>query len=292
MENRYKKIALPLRVLLIFAAGIIFAININSFVNSAELYPGGFSGLALLLQRFFLEKFQIKLPYSLLTYIFNLFPVYIGFRYIGKKFTLLSLLLIVVSGLFTDLFASIFPDFFVTDDRILCSVFGGILNAVAVALCLFAESSSGGTDFIAIYIADKTGKSAWNLIFGLNCVILFIAGLLFGWNSALYSVVFQFASTQALNFIYKKYAKTTLLIITDHHEEVYAVIKDLTNHDATVFYGRGKYSGKEKKMLYSVVSSSESGQLEKEIRKVDPDAFINVMQSKEIIGKFFRRAAD
>nr|MCR4823260.1 DUF2179 domain-containing protein [Treponema sp.] len=136
------------------------------------------------------------------------------------------------------------------------------------------------------------GKSAWNLIFAFNCIVLAIAGLLFGWDKALYSIIFQFTSTQAINFFYKKYAKTTLLIITDHADSIYSVIKELTNHTATVFEGKGEYSGKSHQLLYTVVSSSESGKLEKAIRTVDPNAFINVLQSKEIVGRFFRRAND
>lgn len=288
MQNFTKKQPVALRVVLIVIASLIFAVNINTFVHSADLFPGGFAGVALLVQQAADKYFGIKLPYSILTYSMNIVPVIIGFKFIGKKFTVLSCILIVVSGLLTDFL----PYIYVTDDKILCSVFGGLLNAVAVCLCLFAESSSGGTDFIAIYISEKTGKSAWNIILAFNCLVLCIAGLLFGWDAALYSIVFQYASTQAINFLYKKYSKTTLLIITSMPDEVYAVIRDLTNHDATVFTGKGEYSGMERNLLYSVVSSSESGYLEKAIRQTDPGAFINVLQSKAIIGKFFKRAND
>lgn len=288
MSDFNKKQKMPLRILLILAASVLFALNISTFVHSANLFPGGFSGLALLIQKCFEKYLNIHLPYSVLVYSFNIFPIIIGFKFIGKKFTFLSCILIILSGLLTDFL----PNIFVTDDLVLCSIFGGVINAVAVSLCLFAESSSGGTDFIAIYIADKTGKSAWNIIFCFNVIILVVAGLLFGWTSALYSIIFQFASTQALNIFYKKYSKTTLIIITDKDEEIYQIIKNQTNHDATIFTGKGAYSGNEKKMLYTVVSSAESGRLEKTIRQTDPNVFINVLQSKEIIGKFFKRAND
>ena len=292
MNRNDRPLPLILRVILVLAAGVLFALNIHSFVNVAGLFPGGISGVALLVQRLALDLFSVRLPYSLLTWALNVVPVAVGFRFIGRRFTILSVLLIVSSGLLADLFDSLFPGLFVTDDRMLCCVFGGFLNAVSVALCLFAESSSGGTDFIAIYISERTGKSAWNAIFAANCAVLLVAGLLFGWDSALYSIIFQFASTQALNFLYRKYSKTTLLIVTDRPDDVYGVIRSLTNHDATVFTGVGEYSGREKRLLYSVVSDTETGRLEREIRRVDPDAFINVLQSKEIIGKFFKRRAD
>ena len=264
------------------------AVNIKTFVHSGNLFPGGFTGLALLIQEA-IQKFSgHNVPFSVLVYDLNIFPVVIGFLWIGKKFTFYSVVMIVVSGLLTDFV----PGFYLTQDVLLCSIFGGILNAVSISLCLLAGSSSGGTDFIAIFIAEKTGKSAWNYILAFNVGVLLTAGILFGWNAALYSIIFQFVSTQALNVLYKKYEKTTLLIITDNDEEIYKIIHEKTNHDATVFVGKGCFKNVEHKLLYTVVSSQESGALEKQIRKADPNAFINVLQSKDIVGRFFKRAND
>ncbi len=276
------------RLLLVLIGAAIMAVNIKTFVHSANLFPGGFTGLALLIQEAILKFSGHNVPYSVLVYGLNIFPVVIGFLWIGKKFTFYSVVMIVVSGLLTDFV----PSFYLTQDVLLCSIFGGILNAVSISLCLFAGSSSGGTDFIAIFIAEKTGKSAWNYILAFNVAVLLAAGLLFGWNAALYSIIFQFVSTQALNVLYKKYEKTTLLIITDKDEEIYKIIHEKTNHDATVFVGKGCFKNVEHKLLYTVVSSQESGSLEKLIRKTDPDAFINVLQSKDIVGRFFKRAND
>lgn len=279
------------RLFLVVLGGFLLAVNIVTFARPANLFPGGFTGISLLIQDIFQKYLNLKIPYSLVNYGLNAIPVFIGIKYIGKKFTFFSIVMIFVSGIFTDLLANC-SFLHLTDDMLLCSVFGGILNGTAISLCLFAGASSGGTDFIAIFISEKTGKSAWNLIFGFNCCVLFTAGLLFGWDKALYSIIFQFTSTQVINTLYKKYSKTTLLIITDKPAEVYAKIKELTNHAATVFEGRGEFTGKTHKMVYTVVSSSESGSLEKALRTVDPNAFINVIKSKEIIGRFFKRAND
>lgn len=276
------------RLFLVLVGAALMAVNINTFVHSGNLFPGGFTGLALLIQETILKFSGHNFPYSVLAYALNVGPVIIGFMFIGKKFTLYSVVMIVVSGLLTD----ILPGFDLTDDVLLCSIFGGMINAVSISLCLFAGSSSGGTDFIAIFISEKTGKSAWNYILAFNVAVLFTAGILFGWNAALYSIIFQFVSTQTLNILYKKYEKTTLLIITDNYEEIYRIIHEKTNHDATVFTGTGCYKNAEHKLLYTVVSAQESGSLEKEIRSADPNAFINVLQSKNILGRFFKRAND
>ncbi|MCQ2592248.1 MAG: YitT family protein [Treponema sp.] len=276
------------RLVLCVLGALLMAVNINTFVHSANLIPGGFSGLALLIQNISQKYFGLKLPFSILVYIFNIYPIYIGFKHIGKKFTLYSMVMIILSGLLTD----IIPGLKITDDILLCSIFGGICNAVAINFCLLADSSSGGTDFISIYVSEKTGQSAWNYIMAGNVCVLIVAGILINWNAALYSIIFQYVSTQVLNFLYKRYEKITLLIVTDKPDEIYKIIKEQTNHDATVFNGKGCFQGTEHPMVYSVVSGSESGKLEKQIRLADPEAFINVIRSKSIVGRFFKRSLD
>src|SRR5574344_401966 len=276
------------RTALVLAGAVLMAINLNTFVHTANLFPGGFTGLALLIQRAVLKYANFEIPFTVLYLVLNAFPVYISFRYIGKKFTLSSLLMIVVSSLLTD----VIPGFNVTSDVLLCSVFGGLMNGIAIMCCLSADATSGGTDFIAIYFSERHGKDMWNAIFLGNCVILAIAGFLFGWTSALYSIIFQFASTQVLNMLYRRYQKTTLLIITDKPDELYHIIHEETNHGATRFEGTGCYRNSPKHMLDAVVSGDEVQSLSKELRKADPSAFINVLQTKELLGKFFTRPND
>lgn len=277
-----------IRFILVTAGAVLMAMNINTLVHSAGLLPGGFAGITLLLQEIFFKFFGISIPYSLFYWALNIVPAVICFKTVGKNFTLYSIYMIILSGILTDFI----PGLKITDDVLLCAIFGGIVNATAVSLCLFAGATSGGTDFISIYISQRTGRSAWGLIFGLNCIVLVIAGILFGWDRALYSIIFQYTSTQVLNLLYKRYNKTTLLIITDKTDEIYQLIHSLTNHDATLFTGKGCYQGAERHMLYTVVSSEEASGLIREIRKIDEGAFINVLQTKDLMGRFFVKARD
>ncbi len=271
-----------LNVLLVVIAAILMAVNINTFVYTAGLLPGGFTGIVLLIQNIFLKYFNIKIPYSLFLWILNLWPALICLKNIGKRFTILSILMIVVSGLATDFI----PGFFVTDDILLCAIFGGIINGISICLCLFVGATSGGTDFISIYLSEKKGISAWNYIFAGNCLVLAIFGLTFGWTRALYAIIFQFVTTQIINLIYKRYQKVTLLIITDKVDQVYQIIHDTTNHDATIFTGKGSYQGAERKMIYTIVGKDQEAKLVHEIMKIDPKAFVNVLETKALLGNF------
>ncbi|MGP1475194.1 MAG: YitT family protein [Treponema sp.] len=276
------------RSVLIVLGAVLYAVNLNTFVYSANLFPGGFAGIALLITRS-TEKFAgISIPYSAVYLLLNAFPVYISFRFIGKKFTIFSLVMILLSSVLKDFL----PVFMITDDVLLCSIFGGLLSGLSIMFCLYADATSGGTDFIAIYFSERKKKNMWNVIFAGNCVVLAVAGLIFGWDRALYSIIFQFASTQVLNMLYHRYQKSTLLIITEKPDEIFDIISKNTNHAATKFEGTGCYKNTKKTLLYTVVSSDEAAVLFKLIEKADPQAFVNALKTKDLLGKFFTRPND
>lgn len=282
IERKHPHFYQYFRIIIVIIASLLYAWNLCCFAKSADLLPGGISGVSLLLQHIIKSIFHVTVPYSVFNILLNLFPVYIGFRYIGKKFTLYSILTILLSSIFVD----ILPDYIFTTDILLISIFGGLINGFAIALCLNVGTTTGGTDFISIYMSQQKGMDAWNYILFGNVIILLIAGAMFGWSIALYSIIYQFCSTQIIQMLYKRYQKETLFIISDKADEIYRLIKDTTNHDATLFHGIGCYEAKEKEMIYSVINTDARRQLLPLIHSVDPHAFINVVKTEELAGRF------
>lgn len=276
------------RILVICIAAVISAVNIKTFVRTGGLYPGGVTGLTILIQRVGEMFFQTEIPYTAINILLNAVPVYIGFRFIGKKFTLYSCLMFLLTGILTD----IIPSYAITYDTLLISVFGGIINGFTVSLCLLMNATTGGTDFIGIFLSERKGMDSFNFILGLNVVILSVAGILFGWDKALYSIIFQYASTQILHVLYKKYQKKTLFIVTNKAKEVCQVIKEVSNHGATILEGEGSYEGHERDLVYSVVSSAECKQVIRAVRTVDPKVFINAVRTEQLNGRFYQKPAD
>lgn len=276
------------RILIVLIASALMAFNIKSFVHAGDLFPGGVTGLTVLIQRLAEKFFGLKLPYSPINLLLNAFPVYIGFRFVGKKFTLLSLLMIIASSFLTD----ILPEYTITEDLLLISVFGGILSGIAISLCLYADATSGGTDFIAIYLSQKRGMETWNLVLGFNVIILCIAGYLFGWEESLYSIIFQFVSTQTLHSLYRSYQKQTLFIVTHKPEQVYKAIHDVCHHGATVWNAKGTFSQQPMTMVYSIVSGADVKPALQAIKSADPDAFVNSIHTTEIRGHFYMKPKD
>lgn len=273
------------RIVVICVAAFLMALNIKSFVRTGGLYPGGATGMALLIQRVLEMFLHIEIPYTIINILLNAIPVYIGFHFIGKKFTMYSCLMIVLTGVLTDLI----PGYVITYDTLLISIFGGIINGFVICLCLWMNATTGGTDFIAIYLSEKKEIDSWNVVLGLNVVILVAAGMLFGWDKALYSIIFQYTSTQVLHLHYKKYQQQTLFIVTNHAKEVYEAIARVTNHGATIIDGEGSYEHKERKVVYSVVSSTESKVVVRTVKEADPHAFVNIIKTEQIAGRFYQK---
>jgi uncharacterized membrane-anchored protein YitT (DUF2179 family) len=266
-------------------ASCIMAFNLKSFVQTGGLFPGGFSGLTVLIQRVAELFFDFHIPYSALYLPLNLVPAFIGLEFISVRFTLYSFYVVALSGVLTDLF----PTFTITYDTLLIAIFGGILNAVAISICLIFEASGGGTDFISIYFSEKKGIDAWNYIFAGNVVILVTAGLLFGFDKALYSIIYQYTSTQVIQMMFKRYQKDTLLIITELPGAVYGRIREITKHDATLIEATGCFEGAPRNILYSVIGREQVDVVIAAIKEIDPKAFINVINTEQINGRFYKK---
>ena len=273
------------KILVICLASFLMALNIKSFVRTGGLYPGGATGLALLIQRAADMFLHITIPYTIVNILLNAIPVYIGFRFIGKKFTMYSCLMIVLTSVLTD----IIPGYAITYDTLLISIFGGLINGFVIGLCLHMNATTGGTDFIAIYLSEKKEIDSWNVVLGINVLILAAAGVLFGWDKALYSIIFQYTSTQVVHILYRKYQHETLFIVTNKATEVYEVISKMSNHGATIMEGEGSYEHQERKIVYSVVSSAQSKSIIREVKKADPHAFVNAIKTEQIAGRFYQK---
>lgn len=276
------------RIIVICFAAVIMAVNTKTFVRTGGLYPGGATGLTILIQGIFEKFFQMSVPYSVVNLLLNMIPIYIGFRYIGKKFTMYSCLMIVLTSILTD----VIPGYVITYDTLLISIFGGIISGFVVSLCLLMEATTGGTDFIAIFLSEKKGVDSFNLVLGVNVIIILTAGILFGWDKALYSIIYQYAATQILHMLYQKYQKQTLFIVTNKAKEVSEAIYAVSMHGSTILQGEGAYQHCERDVVYSIVSKGESKAVIRAVREVDDEAFINAVRTEALSGRFYQRPTE
>ncbi len=273
-----------IKLLVLVFASLILSINNNTFVYTGELVPGGFTGITFFVQRILSKFFHISIAYTIINFTLNAIPAAICYKKIGKKFTIYSCLVVVLTSIFTDLL----PKVKVIEDLLLISIFGGLLNGFGISLCLIVGATSGGSDFLSMLMAKKGITHSWYYIFIGNAVLIIISGFTFGWHKALYSIIFQFTSTQIINMMHLRYKRNTLFIITDYPNQVYEAIREITHHGGTIFKGTGCYMQEDKSMVYSVVASDEVKKLLKKVKEIDQNAFINMLKTERLIGRFYQ----
>ena len=269
-------------------SAFIYSIAITSFAEVGGLYPSGFGGVSRIISDLCLRYFDITIPFGVLYFILNIPPTILAFKYIGKYFTIFSILQYVLSSFFT----GFMPPLFSLDDPLLIAIFGGLINGVGIGIALRNNASSGGTDFISIFVSSRFNRPAWNYIMAANAIVLAIAGLIFGWEIALYSIVYQFVSTQVIDKLHERYKMVTLNIVTTKPNEVVSNVLKGTRHGITEIKTEGGYLHKQYTMLYMVINRFQQRQVIKAVLEMDPKAFINITQTVQIVGNYYQKPID
>lgn len=259
----------------------LMAFAMHIFMGEASLLPAGFMGVSTIIHLLGLRS-GVDLQTSIILMCIN-FPVAMFcIKHISKRFVFFSLLQIVLLSIFLKLIP-IYPIF---DQPILNVVFGGCVYGFSTALALRGGASTGGTDFIALYVSNQTGKEIWMGVFAFNCFMLVLFGFLFGWENAGYSIIFQYISTHMITTFHNRYKRVMMQIFTKNPSQVVDDYLKRFTHGITVLEGTGGYTGESTSMLISVTSSYELPDAIEVIRKSDPNAIINVTKTSEFIGKF------
>lgn len=266
----------------------IQAISLTSFSMPQKLYPAGFSGISRIICDLTQDFIHITIPFGVVYILLNIIPTVVVFKTIGRRFTIFS---IIQYGL-VSIFSGIFKPIISVSDPILLSLFGGIINGIGVGLALSHNASSGGVDFIAIFVSNRFHRSIWNYVMYGNIFVLSIAGLIYGWDRALYSIILQFCSTQVVQRLHNRYTMKTLTIITDKPDEVVASVLRRTRHGITEVNAEGAYLHQKKTMLYSVVNSFQTREVIQSVLEADEHAFINIQTTERIIGNFYQKPLD
>lgn len=272
-------------IILVILSSIVSSFAIHGFVNSADLYPAGFIGFSKLISDTLSKFVGLRIPYLWLYFALQIILTFIVFRLIGKRFAILTTIQFSIVSL-----SSFFiPDFQIVDDKILLVLFGGTLAGISSILALKAKASSGGTDYIAIYTQNtRPDFPIWDYIMYVNWGMLIIAGLLFGWEGALYSMIYQFVSTTIINNMDSRNKLNGLYIITDNEDDIAEALFKKFNRGITKLWGEGAYTKSPKTMLFMVVNAFEVEEVCRIVTQIDDHAFINVTKIERVVGNFVR----
>ncbi|MFR5601128.1 MAG: YitT family protein [Lachnospiraceae bacterium] len=264
-------------------SALLQAYALQVFIQPAGLLSAGFTGIAILI-----EKIAALTGHSFSTslgmFLLNVPVALVCSRSISMKFTVFSMIQVSLASVFLKIFH--FQPLF--DDMILNVIFGGVLYGFCIVIALKGNASTGGTDFIALYVSNKTGRSIWNEVFAFNVVLLCIFGLLFGWEYAGYSIVFQFICTKMISTFHNRYNRVTLQITTTKADEMIKAYISNFKHGISCVEAVGGYSRKKMFLLHTVVSSYEVNDMVLLMRSVDEHVIINMVKTEEFYGVFYQ----
>lgn len=286
MFEKYKHNVVVRRMITIvavIASALLQAFVIQTFIRPANLLSGGFTGIAILIDKI-ASLYGKSFSTSLGMLALNIPVAVLCSRSISVRFTFYSMMQVFLASFF--LKACRFQAMF--DDLTLNVIFGGFLYGLSIAIALRGNASTGGTDFIALYVSNKTGRSIWEYVFAGNVVILCIFGYMFGWEYAGYSILFQFVSTKTISAFHHRYERVTLQITTTKAEEVIQAYVAQYRHGISYVDAVGGYSHRKMYLLHTVVSSYEVADIVALMRTVDSHIIVNMIKTENFYGGFYQ----
>lgn len=281
--RRDKRVRNIMTALAVIGSALLQTYVIQAFIRPAGLLSGGFTGIAILIDRI-TSLFGFNISTSLGMIILNIPVAWACSKSISRRFTFFSLLQVLLASIFLRVFH--FTPIF--GDGILNVIYGGVLYGFAIVLALRGNASTGGTDFIALYVSNKTGNSIWTYVFVGNVILLCIFGAIFGWDYAGYSILFQFVSTKIISTFHHRYERVTLQITTEKGPELAGKYVEDFRHGISCVDAVGGYSRKKMYLLHTVVSSYEVEDIIALFHEVDDHVIVNMFKTQQFYGRFYR----
>lgn len=274
-----KNIKEILSFLMITTGAIIASFALECFLIPNTILDGGITGISIIL-----SKVSI-FPMSILIIILNIPFMYVGYKNMGKNFLIKAIYSMIIYSISLHLFANISE---ITDQMLLATVYGGLLLGVGCGIVIRFGGCLDGTESIAIVISKESPVSVGQIILLINLLIYTVAGIIFGIDRALYSLLTYIITFKVIDFVSEglEQAKAAL-IITENGETISKEIYKRLGRTTTKLEGQGLISG-EKNILYCVMTRIEIPELRRIAEEIDDSVFITITDISEIIGNHIK----
>ena len=269
---------------LLTIGSIILAVNFDIFLAPFNIAPGGISGAAIII-----KEFTGWLP-GITMLVLTLPMLILGFYYLGRfRFLIRAAYVTLVYSLGVDLLATFLPPG-VTDDRLLNALYGGVVGGIGIGFIYRGGTSPAGTSVISRVLNLKTGIPNSQVYMMIDGGIILIAGLVFGWEAALYAFVTLFMWGLVADYVLEGPSVVrTAFIVTDEPETVSQALLNRMGVGVTAWTGRGMFSKREHTTLFCALNRPDVKILTAIVNEVDPRSFVVVMQGHQARGGRLRQ---
>ena len=263
--------------------GLMSAIAVNFFFEPGHVYSSGVTGLSQVVSAISGRYLGFTIPVSVAFYAINLPLLILAWYKIGHNFTVFTFITVTMSSLFIQLI----PQVTLTTDPLINAIFGGLVMGTGIGYGLKSRISSGGTDVISLTIRKMTGRSVGSISLLVNGIIMLFAGLLFGWQYALYSMVTIFVSSRVTDALFTRQKKMQALIVTSRPERVIQMIHKKLHRGVTCINdAEGTYQHEKKAVLLAIITRGEYSDFKHFMAKADPSAFVSIAEDVHVMGRF------
>ena len=262
---------------LISVGSVLCAVAINGILIPHKFVSGGFAGLALVI--YYLLP---ALPVAFVYFFLNVPLFVLGWKYVGRRFFIYSIAgMIIFSCALKWVNASI-P----VQDQILSALLAGIISGTGAGIILRSVGSAGGLDILSVILLQGCSVRLGTTSLAFNSLVLASAAVLLSLEKALYALVYVYVNSYMLNLVVTGLSqRKAVFIISPRWQEISQEIFEKLNRGLTVIKGQGGYSGQEEQILYTVITFRELPRLKEIIRRLDPNAFVVVTETLEVMGQ-------
>ena len=276
MEAKNKFSAIIKKYLLLTLGAIVYAAGLETFFVPNNLIDGGVDGVSMMI------SYLTDTPLSVFVVLLNIPFLYLGYKQIGKTFTISTLYSIVVLALAIQYFHTT-PN--ITYDIILATIFGGIVVGLGVGMIIRYGGSVDGTEIVAIISDRKTELSVGETVMIINLFILSSAGLVFGWERAMYSLIAYFIAYKVMDLVISGLEESKgVMIVSDKSDDLAETLLARLGRGVTILHGEGAYTNEPKRILYTVVTRMEDAKLKAIVKEKDPSAFLSIYNINDVVG--------
>lgn len=270
-----------LQCLITILGTFVYAIGLNLFMIPHKFLSGGFTGIAMIL--YYLTGF----PVGLTNLIANIPLLYLCYKYMGKKYTIFAILSTVLASGFIDLLAPL-SKIIPVHSAIVSAIAGGVIMGSSMGLLYRYGSSTGGLDIIGAMVKKYYNIEIGNVVLSINIFIILASMFIFKIEPAICTLIAMYINANFANRVVLGFAKRkAAFIISDYPLEISDTILRNIHHGATLLYGQGTFSGREKQIVFSIIDLTQIGKLRKLVAEVDKHAFIFIVDATDVIGKGF-----
>jgi uncharacterized membrane-anchored protein YitT (DUF2179 family) len=262
----------------------IAAVSVMLFLAPFDIAPSGVSGIAVILNH------AIATPVGWVVLLLNIPIQIMGFYMLpgGWRTVVRTIYTVTIFTIGLEYLGGFFPPQGISDERLLNAIFGGVIGGIGTGIIIRAGGTLGGTSTLALIIQRRTGMPLSSIYLYTDTAVICIAGLIFGWEAALYAAVALFIDGTAANYILEGPSVIrTAVIITNKPDEVSQLILHQMGRGVTAWQATGMYTQQTRHMLYVTIGRSQVQDLRRLIAQADADAFLVIGQGHTAYGEGF-----